>query len=86
MPFALYEAPSEDDLFIRIRIIDSYKVLNMKSIERRNEALEGDNPVPIQRIVAAEEWDDFPITADLDELLELITENNHLYPESAYDR
>lgn len=80
MPFALYEGETEEAKFEKITVESTYEPVNELSLKRSREALESDGPKE-RRIVPAKSESDFPETAELDELIEMIRANNDMYPQ-----
>jgi hypothetical protein len=81
MPFALYEAGSEDETFIRVAVAQSYEDITTITQDRHVTRIEnGDGPINERRTVPAQSTDELPLHANVAQLRKLIRSNNEMYP------
>lgn len=82
MVFALYEAGSEDETFVRVSIHKTNKDVQSNATSRQKARIENNRgPIGEQRIVPHHKPTDFPLHASISELRKLIKENNDLFPQ-----
>lgn len=80
MPFALYEAGGDDETFILVESTLRHEEIEVVARGRRERRIEqGIGPVQERRIVPCDTVE-FPLHAQLDELLDMINEHNDLFP------